>query len=174
MTDWKDIKALTLDMDGVMTDGSLIAMPDGDLIRFSNCRDTFGLRMAALNGLKVGVITGGNSQGIFKRFLSLGVAPEDIHMGSRGKIKTFNEFCQKYSLDPSQVVYVGDDIPDVPVLRAAGLGIAPQDACPEAKEAADLVAQQRGGHGCIRWIVEQILKSQDLWKFNPEDYEKLF
>lgn len=174
MTDWKNIKGLTLDVDGVMTDGSLIAMPDGDLLRFYNSKDTFAIRMAIMHGIKVAVITGGNTQAIYKRFLSLGVDPDDIHMGSRGKIKTFNAFCEKYGLKPQEVIYVGDDIPDVPVIQAAGLGITPQDACPEARQAADLVAEQRGGHGCIRWVVEQTLKAQGLWKFNPEDYERLF
>lgn len=174
MTDWKDIKALTIDVDGVMTDGSLIALSEGDLVRFYNSKDTFAIRMLVMQGIKVGVITGGNTPGIFKRFLSLRVEADDIHMGSRGKVKVLDEFCTKYGLKPEQVAYVGDDIPDVPVLKAVGLGIAPKDACEEAREAADIVSEYGGGHGCIRWVAEQILKSQGLWKFNPEDYERLF
>lgn len=168
----ENIKGLAFDIDGVMTDGSLIALPDGDLLRTYNAKDTFAVRVAALSGIKIGVLTGGLSQATLKRFTGLGVDADDIHMACRGKMKDFKEFCDKYGLRPDEVAYVGDDIPDVPVLQACGLGIAPSDAVPEAREAADIVSSRPGGKGCMREVVEMILKARGAWSF--DNFENIF
>ncbi|MBQ9400451.1 MAG: HAD hydrolase family protein [Bacteroidales bacterium] len=168
------IKAITLDVDGVMTDGSLIGLGDQEMLRIYNAKDSFGIRVAVMNGYKVAIFTGGETPGILNRFLTCGVAREDIHMGCRGKLKIFKAFCEQYGLDPSEVAYFGDDIPDVPVLKAAGLGIAPADAALEARAAADYVSPFGGGKFCVRHGIEMILRAQGTWKFDEGDYERLF
>ena len=174
MTDFSRFKALTFDVDGVMTDGGLTALADGQLLRTYNAKDTFAVRMALMGGLEVAVITGGTGDAIVNRFKSCGVKPENIYLHSRDKIKQFNSFCEKYGLSAEEVIYVGDDFPDVPVLKACGLGVAPADATVEAKMAADYVSPFPGGHCCIRDIVEKVLRSQGRWAFDPENYERRF
>lgn len=174
MTDLTRIKAITLDVDGVMTDGSLICFDDGNLLRIYNAKDAMGLRMAQMAGLTVAIITGGRSRSIVARFRTCGAKEEDIYLGCRDKMKDFKHFCEKYNFKPEEVAYVGDDIPDVSVIKAAGLGVAPADAVAEAKEAADFVSPFPGGKGCIRDLSERILKAQGKWVFDVESYEKQY
>ena len=174
MTDFSRFKAITFDVDGVMTDGGLLALPDGDLLRLYNAKDTFGIRMALMGGLQVAVITGGRSEAIVKRFTSCGVKPEYIYMNSRCKVKQFRQFCEASGLNPKDIIYVGDDIPDVELIKSCGFGVAPADACEEAKAAADMVSDFRGGHGCIRDLVEKVLKAQGRWTFDSEEYERKY
>ncbi len=170
----KNIKAVAFDIDGVMTDGGILALPDGDLLRVFNAKDSMAIRMAAMNGLHLAVITGANSESIRKRMLYCGVPEEDIYLHSRIKIDDFNDFCRRHCLRTEEVAYLGDDLPDVPVLKAAGLGVAPEDACPEALEAADYLSDIPGGKGCFRDIVERILKAQDKWHLDDAEYKKRF
>ena len=100
MTDWKDIRAITFDVDGVMTDGGLIATDDGSFLRLFNAKDSFAIRMAVMNGYKVGVFTGGDTPGIRSRMISAGVPEEEIYMHCRGKLKTGTAFCAKHGLTP--------------------------------------------------------------------------
>ena len=168
------IKAIAFDIDGVMTDGGILAMPDGDLLRVFDAKDSFGVRMAKMNGLHTGIITGGSSESIVKRFSYCGVEPEDIYLHSRVKLDDFNEFCQRHSLLPEEVVFFGDDLPDIPVMKACGIGVAPADAVEEVKQAADFVSPCAGGHGCVRHAVEMILKTQGRWQLDDALYKKMF
>ena len=174
MTDWKNIKALALDVDGVMTDGSLTAFDNGEIVRTFSAKDTFAIRAALYKGLLVAVFTGGYARAIRNRFISLGVNPREVHMSCRGKIDVFMDFCRRNSISPEEVVFAGDDIPDIPVLQAAGIGVAPADASADAKQSADIVSDFGGGHGCIRDIVEKVLKAKGLWTFDDADYHALF
>jgi 3-deoxy-D-manno-octulosonate 8-phosphate phosphatase (KDO 8-P phosphatase) len=168
------IKAIAFDIDGVMTDGGILAMPDGDLLRVFDAKDSFGVRMAKMNGLHTGIITGGSSESIVKRFSYCGVEPEDIYLHSRIKLDDFNEFCQRHSLLPEEVMFFGDDLPDIPVMKACGIGVAPADAVEEVKQAADFVSPCAGGHGCVRHAVEMILKTQGRWQLDDALYKKMF
>jgi len=170
----KDIRAITLDVDGVMTDGSLIGTDEGGFLRIYNAKDSFALRAAAMAGFRLAVFTGGETEGIRRRFLTCGVPEEDIYMGCRGKIKNFRHFCEKYGLDPKEVAYFGDDIPDIPILKACGLGIAPADAAPETRAAADYVSPCPGGKRCVREGIEMIMRAQGKWVFEENVYEKIF
>ena len=173
--DFSKIKAITFDVDGVMTDGSLLQMDNGDLLRCFNAKDTFAVRMAATNGIKVGVFTGGSTPGIKARFLTCMVPEGDIHMGCRGKLPLIHEFCAKYGLSLEEIIYVGDDIPDLPAVRAAGIGVAPADAAPEVRAAADYVSPFPGGKGCIRDCVEKVMKAAGKWSFGDDyTYEKVY
>ena len=171
---WKKIKAITMDVDGVLTDGSLLAYDSHEMVRVFNAKDSFGIRVALMRGFHIGVFTGGETEGVRNRFTTCGVPADDIYMACRGKIKAFDDFCARHGLEPSEVLFVGDDVPDVPVLKAAGIGAVPADASRTAEEAADYMCDLPGGQGCVRELIEKVLRSQKLWHFEEGDYEKLF
>ena len=172
----KDIKAIAYDLDGVATDGSIIPFgptPD-DLVRIVNAKDSFASRVAAHKGFIMAVISGGDTPALRSRCIHMGIREENLYLGVRGKLKVFNEFCERNGLKPSEVAYFGDDIPDTQVLRACGLGIAPADAVEEAKAAADYVTKLPGGRGCIREGIEMILKAQGKWHFDEDHYDQIY
>lgn len=168
------IKAVAFDIDGVMTDGGILATSDGDLLRIFDAKDSFGVRMAKMNGLHTAVITGGSSESIIRRFSVCGVDPDDIYLHSRIKIDDLNAFCAKHSLKPEEVMFFGDDLPDIPVIKACGLGVAPADAVEEVRQAADFVSPLPGGHGCVRHAIEMVLKAQGRWHLDDTLYKKMF
>lgn len=170
----KGIKAVAFDVDGVITDGGILAMPDGDLLRIFDAKDSFGIRMAKMNGLHTAIITGGSSESIVKRFSVCGIDEDDIYLHSRIKINDFNDFCAKHLLKPEEVMYFGDDMPDVPVMLACGIGVAPADASDEAKAAADYVSPYSGGHGCVRHTIKMLLEAQGRWQLDDNLYKKMF
>ena len=169
MTRFEDIRAFAFDVDGVFTDGLVLAMPDGDLLRQFNSKDCFAVRTAVDNGFPGAIITGGVSPSLLHRSHSLGIPDEYLYMLSKDKAEDLLHFCKRAGLDPSQVAFVGDDIPDIPAMELAGLGVCPADAVAEVRSAADLVSQFNGGRGCIRDLIENVLKRQDRWKFDPKD-----
>lgn len=174
MGSWKEIKAITMDVDGVMTDGSLIAFDSHEMVRVFNAKDSFAIRIALMRGYRVGVFSGGDTEGVRNRLLTCGMDPDDIHLGCRGKIKYFNEFCGKYHLKPSEVLYIGDDIPDIPVLKAAGKGAVPADAARDCLKVADYPCDLPGGKGCVREVIEILLREQGKWYFDDDEFEKIF
>ncbi|MBQ9653285.1 MAG: HAD hydrolase family protein [Bacteroidales bacterium] len=168
------IKAFAFDIDGVATDGGVFCNSDGDLLRTYDAKDGFAIRMAVMNGYPVAVITGGSSESIRKRMVTSGVKPEDVFLHCRNKIEQFTEFCSRYGLRPEEVMYFGDDVPDVECIMAAGCGVSPADAVPEAIEAADWVTEHKGGRGCLREAIEGTLRAQGKWVFDPAAYKKKF
>ena len=169
MTRFEDIKAFAFDVDGVFTDGLVLATPDGDLLRQFNSKDCYAVRTAVNNGFPCAIITGGVSQSLLHRSRSLGVEDRHLYMLSKDKAVEFLDFCRSIGLEPAQVAFVGDDIPDIPAIRLAGLGVCPADAVAEVRAEADLVSQFNGGRGCIRDLIERVLKAQQAWKFDPKD-----
>lgn len=166
------IKAVAFDVDGVFTDGSILTLDNGDLLRIQNAKDGFGLRMAVLKNYPIAIITGAYSESVKKRFLGIGVKEEDIFMKARNKVPDFLTFCQRYNLKPSEVAFVGDDLPDIPVLKRCGLAVCPSDAVAEVKEICDYVSLYGGGHGCVRDLIEQIMKIHNDWDFDAEQYSQ--
>ena len=172
----KAIRAIAYDLDGVATDGSIIVSgptPE-DLVRVVNAKDSFASRVAAQKGFLVSVISGGKTEALRTRCIHMGVREENLYLGVRGKLAVFKEFCSRNGLDPSEVAYFGDDIPDTQVLRACGFGIAPADAAEEAKAAADYVTKLPGGRGCIREGIEMIMRAQDKWHFDEDRYDLIY
>ena len=170
----KNIKAFAFDVDGVFTDGGVFCDVEGQLLRTFDAKDGFGVRMAIMNGYKVAIITGGNSASIRHRFKGSRIPPEDIYLGSRDKYSDLVRFCEKYDLQPSEVLYIGDDIPDIEVIMAVGIGLCPSDAATEVKAAADVVSDFPGGKGCVRDAVESVLKAQGKWEFDKYLYKRLY
>lgn len=168
------IKAFVFDVDGVMTDGSLLSTESGDLLRTFDSKDCFAIRMCVMHGYPVGIVTGGVSESVNLRCLALGIAEEDIYSRSRNKLPDFTDFCNRHGLKPEEVACCGDDLPDIPILRAAGLSAAPADAAQEVKKEVDYISLYPGGKGFVRELVEQVLKVQGLWGFDPEQYATRF
>lgn len=162
------IKAFAFDVDGVLTDGSVISTTDGDLVRTFDSKDGFGIRMAIMNNYPIGIITGGQSPSIVNRFKTFNI--QDIYQFSRNKVPHFLDFCNKYALSPEEVAYVGDDLPDISVLKICGLSVCPADAVNEVKDVCDYISLYKGGKGCVRELIEQVLKLQNRWIFDHEVY----
>ncbi len=154
-------KALVLDVDGVLTDGGIIPTCDGDFLRTYNTKDGYALAYAVKMGYRICIITGGRGDNLRHRFEMLGI--EDLYIDCMDKLTAINEFMAKYSIDPENVIYMGDDIPDLECMRLVGMPVAPRDAVSEVIEAARYVSEYCGGRGCVRDIVEQWLRSHEKW-----------
>jgi 3-deoxy-D-manno-octulosonate 8-phosphate phosphatase (KDO 8-P phosphatase) len=162
------IKAFAFDVDGVFTDGTVLATADGDLLRSHNAKDGFAVRMAVIQGFPVGIITGGASISIVKRFELIGIEKSEIYLKSLNKIVDFNDFCKKNHLQPHEVLFMGDDIPDLSVMKECGLPTCPSDAVEEVKAVCEYISIFPGGKGCVRDVIEQTLKIHNKWNTNTE------
>ena len=118
--------------------------------------------------------TGGRSESIRQRFGSCGIKPEDVYLRSRAKIEDFEDFCQRHGLEPEEVMYFGDDLPDIPVMVACGCGVCPSDAVDEVKEIAGFISTKPGGKGCARETIELVMKEQGKWHLDVHAYKKHF
>lgn len=159
--DLTEIKAFVFDVDGVLSCDIIPLHPNGDPMRTVNIKDGYALQLAVKKGYEVAIITGGYTEAVQIRFSRLGI--KHIYMRSAVKINDFNDFMEKTSLKPEEVVYVGDDIPDFEVMRCVGLPIAPADAVPEIKNIAKYISSKRGGEGVARDIIEQTMRAQGNW-----------
>lgn len=172
--DFSRIKAFVFDVDGVLTDGGLLADLNGEFYRTFDSKDGFALRMAMMHGYGLGIITGGRSESIKMRFLACGFKPEDIYLGSRDKMEEFTDFCTRNAVLPEEVMYFGDDLPDVPVMKSCGCGAAPADAVEEARQAADFLGTRPGGKGFVREGIELVMRQQGKWLLDVEEYKNKF
>ena len=157
----KDIKALLFDVDGVFSNNIFVAK-NGELNRTMNAKDGFAIRHAVEQGYLIGIITGGNSESVRIRFQNLGIT--DIYLAQRHKIEAFEDFCAKYNISPENIMYMGDDLPDYEVMQKVGLAVAPADAAEEIIDVSGYISTHNGGEGCVRDIVEQIMKAHGKWK----------
>lgn len=160
------VEAFVFDVDGVMTDGGIIPTPDGDFIRKYYAKDGYALAYAIREGYKISVISGGRGEMLRRRLEMLGI--EYIYLNCMDKIAAINEFMQTQNLDPQNVIYMGDDIPDLECMRLVGIPVCPADACMEVIEASRYVSEYDGGHGAVRDIVEQVLRAQNRWAKNSK------
>lgn len=159
--DLRKIKALAFDVDGVLSGETILLHPGGEPMRTVNIKDGYALQLAVKMGLHVAIITGGRTEAVRRRYENLGVP--DVYLGCAVKIKTYEEWLRKYGLTDEEVLYMGDDIPDYEVMRRVGCPCAPADAAPEIKEAAIYISHLRGGYGCGRDVIEQVLRAQGKW-----------
>jgi 3-deoxy-D-manno-octulosonate 8-phosphate phosphatase (KDO 8-P phosphatase) len=156
-----NIDTFIFDVDGVLTDGSVTIFPNGELVRTMNTKDGFALKTAVEMGYRVCVISGGTNEGVRNRLRGLGIT--DIYLGAHQKLEQYREYIEIYDIDPEKVLFMGDDIPDLPVMELVGLAACPSDAVPEIKLISKYVSQKKGGKGCARDVIEQVLKVQDKW-----------
>lgn len=155
------VNTFIFDYDGVMTDGTVYMDSNGDPLRTSNVKDGYALQLAGKLGYHVAVISGAVVTNITKRLNMLGV--EDVYTGVPDKVVKLREYMEQKHLRPEQVVFMGDDIPDLRVMRMVGVPACPADAAEEVKEASLFVSGQPGGRGCVRDVIEQTLKAQGKW-----------
>ncbi len=157
----KKIKAFVFDVDGVL---SLHAMPldkDGELRRTSCTKDGYAIMYAVRKGYIFGIISGGGSQGVRERYEKLGV--KDIHLKIANKVEAMNKFVAKHNLELNEIMYMGDDIPDFNVMNMVGLPVCPNNAVEEIKSISAYISHLNGGDGCVRDVIEQVLKSRGDW-----------
>ncbi len=155
------VKTFIFDVDGVLTDGSLILMPDGEQLRTMNIKDGYAMQLAVKKGYKVAVISGRKSEGVLKRLHGLGIY--DVYLGSDDKIETYKEFIMTYDINPDEILYMGDDIPDYEVMKLIGVPTCPSDSVQEIKDISIYVSDKNGGKGCVRDVIEQVMRVQGMW-----------
>ena len=166
--DLTKIKAIIFDIDGVLSSETITLSADGVPLRTVNIKDGYAIQLAVKLGLRIVVLTGANVPSVRVRYEGLGV--EDIYLGCAVKIETYDEFLKKYGLTDEEVMYMGDDIPDLEIMRRVGCPVCPKDACPEIKEVSLYVSDKIGGHGCGRDVIEQTLRAQGKWVMNAKAF----
>jgi len=165
----KNIRLLLLDVDGVLTDGSIIYDGNGLETKCFNVRDGHGIKMLQRHGIEVGIITGRTSIVVDIRAKELGI--DLVYQGALKKLESYNDVKEKTGLDDSQIAYMGDDVIDVPVLRRVGFAAVPVDGLPEVRAVAHYVSSCRGGRGAVREVCEMILKGRGVWNEIVARYE---
>ena len=157
----RKVRLLIMDVDGVLTDGRVLFGPDGSQSVFFNVQDGSGVKYLRRAGIRIAILTGRHTEAVAARARMLGI--EEVVQGAKVKLEGYESIRRRAELADAQIAYVGDDLPDLPVLRRAGLAVAVADAAPEVIEAADLVTQAQGGRGAVRELAEFLLKAQDQW-----------
>ncbi|MEK9997044.1 MAG: HAD hydrolase family protein [Cryomorphaceae bacterium] len=158
---FKNITTVVLDVDGVLTNGDIILMPGMQPVRKMNAKDGYAMQLAVRNGIRMAIITGGKSPEVKERLQGLGIT--DIYLGASSKMESYEDLKMCYDLTDDEILYMGDDLPDYDIMKIVALAAAPQDAAPEIKSVADYVSPIDGGKGCVRDVLEQLLKIQGKW-----------
>lgn len=166
--DLRKIKAVIFDVDGVLSAETITLHPDGEPMRTVNIKDGYAIQLAQKLGLRIAIMTGGTTESVRLRYERLGV--EDIYMGCAVKIRTYEEFVARYALCDEEIMYMGDDIPDYEVMRRVGCPVCPADACQDIKDVAIYVSGKRGGYGCGRDVIEQVLRTKGQWLSDAEAF----
>lgn len=159
--DLNKIKAVILDVDGVLSSETVGMDSDGEPLRTVNIKDGYVIQLAQKMGLRIVILTGGYAPNIKKRYEYLGVT--DIYMKCAVKVNVYDEFLKKYGLSDEEIIYMGDDIPDYEVMKRCGCPCCPADACSEIKAVSIYVSEKEGGKGCCRDVIEQVLRVQGKW-----------
>jgi len=157
----KNITAFVFDYDGTLTDGTVILLDDGQPLRTANVRDGYAIQLAVKKGYHVIIISGGRSKSMENRFKMLNV--EHVFLGIEHKLETLKGFMKEKGLEPANVLYMGDDIPDYHAMKYCGVATCPADAAEEIKAVSHYISHLRGGEGCARDVIEQVLKVQGHW-----------
>lgn len=159
---FKPIKTFVFDVDGVLTDGTLQLLENGELSRKMNIKDGYALQLAVKKGYHLAVISGGNSSQVKKRLQGLGI--QDIFLGVFDKKEKLEEYLSDNELSQAEVLYMGDDIPDYGAMQIPALRTCPNDACPEIKSICQYVSPLNGGEGCVRDVIEKVMKLNGDWE----------
>ncbi len=166
LEDFKKITTFVFDVDGVMTDGTVLLLENGLQARKMHVKDGLALQMAMRNGYKVVIISGASSAPVRDRLHYLGI--QEIHLGIKDKVAFLGEFLTSNNLNWKEVLYMGDDLPDISVLKKVGLSCCPADAVAEVKKECKYISSVQGGYGCVRDVIEKVLKLNDHWNYNTE------
>ena len=156
------INTFIFDVDGVLTDGTVIALSSGEQARSFYVKDGWAIQNAIKKGYNVAIISGGDQEGTRKRLEFLGV--KDIYLGVKTKSEVYAKYCQENEIDPEKVLYMGDDLPDINVMIRSGVAACPADAASDILEIADYISPKNGGKGAVRDVIEQVMKIQENWR----------
>ena len=159
-----DITTFIFDVDGVLTDGTVTVTTEGEMLRKFNIKDGYALKTAVDIGYNVCIISGGSNEGVRKRLHHLGI--KDVYLGAHNKIEQLKDYFSKNNITDNQTLYMGDDIPDYPVMKLVALPCCPQDAVPEIKAISKYISHKNGGEGAARDVIEQVMKVQGKWNGN--------
>ena len=157
----KNITTFVFDFDGVLSTGKIIVTPDGDQLRMTDVKDGYAMQYALKQGYRICIISGGYSESMRLRYQ--GFTQMDISLNVPDKTVVFSKYLEDNDINPKQVVYMGDDIPDYEVMQLAGLKTCPADATIEIQQTSHYISHCKGGEGCVRDIIEQTLRSQNKW-----------
>lgn len=164
----KDVKLLILDVDGVLTDGSIILDNEGNELKLFNVRDGHGIKMLVRAGVQVALITGRHSRVVERRARELGIT--EVYQRCHIKTVAFDHLIEKYGITEKEVAYVGDDVVDIPIFKRVGISIAVNDAADEARDHAAVVTRHPGGKGAVREVCDFLLKAKGLWESVTKEY----
>jgi 3-deoxy-D-manno-octulosonate 8-phosphate phosphatase (KDO 8-P phosphatase) len=163
---FKPVSTFVFDIDGVLTDGTVLLLQDGLQARQMNVKDGLALQMAITKGYTVIIISGGSSEPVINRFKYLGV--ENVFLGVKNKVEFLTHYLNNENKSWQGLLYMGDDLPDIPVLQKAAIACCPADAALEVKEISHYISPYNGGYGCVRDVIEKVLKLNDHWHFTTE------
>jgi 3-deoxy-D-manno-octulosonate 8-phosphate phosphatase (KDO 8-P phosphatase) len=157
----RKVKAFVFDVDGVLSNAKIYLHPGNEMMRSANIKDGYAIQYAVRKGYPICIITGGNSEAVEERFKNLGVT--DIYLRSRNKMKDLEDFLGRYDFGPENILYMGDDLPDYPAMKVIGFPTCPSDAVEEIKSISMYISDKPGGEGCVRDVIEQVLRLQGKW-----------
>lgn len=163
---FQNITTFIFDVDGVLTDGTVLVLENGLQARRMNIKDGFALQMAIKNGFRVKIVSGGNSPEVKDRLEKLGV--KDVEMSVIDKKAYVEAYIKMHKLKKEEVLYMGDDLPDILAMQAVGLACCPADAVPEVKDAVQYISPLNGGMACVRDVIEKVLKLHDKWNYRAD------
>jgi 3-deoxy-D-manno-octulosonate 8-phosphate phosphatase (KDO 8-P phosphatase) len=158
---FRDITTFIFDVDGVFTDGGITILPNGEMIRTMNTKDGYAVKAALNAGYKIVVISGGTNEAVRLRLKQLGV--KDVLLGIHQKGEALKNYVKENNISLKNILFMGDDIPDIEAMELSFLGCCPNDAVAEVLNAADYISNKNGGKGCVRDVIEQVLKVQGKW-----------
>ncbi len=161
-SNFNHIKAFAFDVDGVLTNGDLIILPNGVMARTMNVKDGYALQLAVKKGYQIAIISGGNSKEVIERLNILGIT--DVYMNVSDKLAVLQQFQEKHRLQTNEMLFMGDDLPDFEVMQHVGLPCCPNDAVDEIKEICKYISPINGGKGCARDVIEKVLKLANKWQ----------
>lgn len=156
-----EVKAFAFDVDGVLSQTAVPMYPTGEPMRTANIKDGYALQLAAKLGYPIAIITGGKTEAIRVRYTNLGIS--DIYMGQSEKTEAYEDWKRKHGLEDKDIMYMGDDMPDLVLLKRVGVPVCPADAVSDVVEVCSYVSPFVGGQCCVRDVVEQVLKAHDKW-----------
>jgi 3-deoxy-D-manno-octulosonate 8-phosphate phosphatase (KDO 8-P phosphatase) len=163
---FQKIRLFVFDVDGVLTDGSLYVFADGEQVRMMNIKDGFALQLAVKKGYRLLVISGSFSEGVARRMEKLGITEVFMKVGDKKQLLL--HYITERGIPAEQVLFMGDDIPDYAVMKMVGLACAPANAAPEIKAVAHYIARKNGGEGCVREVIEKVLKINEHWELETD------
>ncbi len=156
------ITTFLFDVDGVLTNGMVTVMPSGEMVRNLNSKDGYAIQLAIKKGYRIAIITGGNSQAIKKALNDLGI--QDVFLSQHNKMSCYENYITEHQLNPNEILYMGDDLPDYDVMKNVSIATCPKNAAHEIKSISIYISDKKGGEGCVRDVIEQVMRCQGKWE----------